>query len=128
VTTSTLARSLDTIAQDNTGEMIAKQPRSQQIHIRTARNWLKQMGFVYINVIKGVFIDGHEWSDVVTYPAVFINKWNEFAKRFVICNEDGSWHKPNLPIGQKPLVLITHNKSTFNANDGKHRLLAKDGK
>ena len=27
----------------------------------------------------------------------------------------------NLPPGQKPLVLVTHNESTFSANDGKRR-------
>jgi hypothetical protein len=34
---------------------------------------------------------------------------------------------PNLPAGEKPLVLVTHNESTFNGNDGKRRLwIAKD--
>ena len=34
----------------------------------------------------------------------------------------------NLPPGQKPLVLVTHDESTFNANDGKWRLWMEDGK
>jgi len=33
----------------------------------------------------------------------------------------------NLPPGQKPLVLITHDESTFNANDGKRQLWMEDG-
>ena len=33
-----------------------------------------------------------------------------------------------MPPGQKPLVLITHDESTFNANDGKRRLWAESGK
>jgi hypothetical protein len=34
----------------------------------------------------------------------------------------------NLPPGQKPLVLVNHNESTFNANDGKRQLWMEDGK
>ena len=34
----------------------------------------------------------------------------------------------NLPPGQKPLVLVTHDESTFNANDGKRRLWMEKGK
>ena len=34
----------------------------------------------------------------------------------------------NLLHGQKPLVLVTHNESIFNANDGKRQLWMKDGK
>ena len=34
----------------------------------------------------------------------------------------------NLPPGQKPLVIVTHNESTFNANYWKQQLWMKDGK
>ena len=34
----------------------------------------------------------------------------------------------NLPPGQKPLVLVTHDESTFSANDGKRRLWTENGK
>ena len=33
-----------------------------------------------------------------------------------------------LPPGQKPLVLVTHDESTFNANDGKQQMWMKKDK
>ena len=34
----------------------------------------------------------------------------------------------NLPPGQKPLVLVTHDELAFSANDGKRQLWMEDGK
>ena len=36
-----------------------------EIRSRTARNWLRKLGFEYKDVCKDVFIDGHERADVV---------------------------------------------------------------
>ena len=33
---------------------------------------------------------------------------------------------PDLQLGEKPLVLVMHDESTFNANDGKRRLWMKE--
>jgi len=126
--TLTLAESLDDAIEPEISMATAKQPRSRRIRVRTARNWLKKMGFIYINVRKGVFIDGHERPDVIAYRNTFINQFKELSKRFVIFHEDGTWEKPDLPPGQKPLVFITHDESTFNANDGKRRIWAENGK
>ena len=35
---------------------------------------------------------------------------------------------PNLPPQEKPHILVTHNESTFNANDGKRNLWIEEGK
>ena len=35
---------------------------------------------------------------------------------------------PNLPPGEKPHILVTHDESTFNANDGKRKLWMEKGK
>ena len=35
---------------------------------------------------------------------------------------------PNLPPQEKPHILVTHNESTFNANDGKQNLRIEEGK
>jgi len=41
----------------------------------------------------------------------------------VVFSEDGTWKLPSdLQPGGKSLVLVTHDESTFNANDGKHRI------
>ena len=38
-----------------------------RIRARTARRWMKKMGFSYDEVKKGVYVDGHEREDVVRY-------------------------------------------------------------
>jgi len=78
------------------------------------------MGFSFQGVKKGVYVDGHERKDVVDYRKVFLEEWTKASRRFVVFKEDGTWElPPGLLQGEKPLVLVTHDESTFNANDGK---------
>ena len=86
------------------------------------------MGFSYKDVKKGVYVDGHERDDVKKYRSeVFLKTWKKAFRRFLLFKEDGSWEiPPGLQPGEKPLVLITHDESTFNANDGKRRLWMKE--
>ena len=86
------------------------------------------MGFSYHEVKKGVFVDGHERKDVIKYRNdVFLKAWKEASRRFVDF-QDGSWEMPrNLQPEEKPLILVTHDESTFNANDGKRRLWTQGG-
>lgn len=38
----------------------------------------------------------------------------------VVFDSEGNWKAPvTLREGEKPLILVTHDESTFNANDGK---------
>ena len=39
----------------------------RKIAIETARKWLHELGFEVLTARKGIFIDGHEREDVVTY-------------------------------------------------------------
>ncbi|KAG0633962.1 hypothetical protein HOY80DRAFT_1061902 [Tuber brumale] len=101
--------------------------RTHRVRVRTARTWLKKMGFLYQGVQKGVYLDGHEGEDVVAHRnKVFLLQWARYKPRMVEFELDRSWRIPtSLPLGEKPLVFITHDESTFNANDGKS-LEAKD--
>ena len=50
----------------------------------------------------------------------FLPTWASLERLMVLFSEDGSWTKPlGLKKGEKPLVLVTHDESTFNANDEK---------
>ncbi|CAG8616996.1 10177_t:CDS:2 [Funneliformis caledonium] len=40
---------------------------SLTIHLNIARNYLKELGYTYAKVKKGIYIDGHEKEDVVAY-------------------------------------------------------------
>jgi len=88
------------------------------------------MGFQYNTVRKGVYVDGHERADVVNYRnEVFLPQWTEYQRQMVVFKEDGIWEKPSiLREGEKPLVLVTHDESTFNANDGKRKMWMLNGK
>ena len=104
-----------------------------RIRARTARRWLNQLGLVYGRYRKGVDVDGHEREDVVLYRnEVFLPHWKSLQRRMVIFQEDESgtvtWSAPpTLLPSEKPLVLVTHDESTFNANDGKRQGWMKKG-
>ena len=116
-------------AVERPNEVDGNQPRALRIRVRTARRWLKKMGFDYRRIQKGVYIDGHEREDVREYrDNVFVPQWSELSTRFVKFQEDGTWEKPQLPDGIKPLVLVTHDESTFNANDGRRSCWMENGK
>ena len=104
--------------------------RRARIRARTARKWLKKMGFTYGEVRKCVYVDGHERADVVKYrKETFLPLWDSYVPRMVQFEEDGRWRIPEtLPPGEKPLVFITHDESTFNANDGKRKTWKEEGK
>ncbi|KAA8907992.1 hypothetical protein FN846DRAFT_754691, partial [Sphaerosporella brunnea] len=93
------------------------------VRVRTARRWLKKLGLVFGRYTKGVYVDGHEREDVVFYRQnVFLPRWNYLQRRLVIFDENGNWKlPPGLKEGERPLVLVTHDESTFNANDGKRQ-------
>jgi len=82
------------------------------------------MGLQNNTIRKGEYVDGHEWADVVNYSnEVFLLQWTEYQRRMVVFKEDGTWEKPStLREGEKLLVLVTHDESTFNANDGMRRM------
>ena len=102
----------------------------KMISQRTASTWQRSLGYKYREVRKGVYRDGHERPDVISYcQDIFLPKLKELEPRMVNWEEDsqGQLHirypDPELlgPI-EKPLILITHDESTFDSNDGRHHL------
>ena len=60
---------------------------------------------------------------------MFLLTFKEIRPFLVTWDEEGQMIMlQNLPPGQKPLVLVTHDESTFNANDGKRQLWMENGK
>lgn len=106
--------------------------RTRRIKARTARRWLGWMGLQHCKLTKkAVYVDGHEREDVVKYRnEKFIPDWLSYRSRCVIFEEDGSWKLPEgckvlengeyqCSDGSRPLVLVTHDESTVNANDSR---------
>jgi hypothetical protein len=68
-----------------------------------------------------MYIDGHEHDDVVAYHTGFLARWDEYTKRMVTYDHLGNvLTTPDgfcVPGGQFRLILVTHDESTFYAND-----------
>ncbi len=85
----------------------------------TACCWLHKLGYCKDKIQKGVYMDGHEHTDVVEYQN------NTFLP---IMNEYQSWmthykgpdlvpHPPNLKPGERRIICLYHNECVFSAND-----------
>ncbi|RPB01334.1 hypothetical protein L873DRAFT_1891334 [Choiromyces venosus 120613-1] len=100
-----------------------------------AVKWLQKMGYKLQDVRKGVYKDGHEWADVIEYRQEhFLPALKALENRMVhwelIDTNEGEELRmvlpTNLPLGVKPIVLVVHDESTFNANDGWSKIWIKD--
>ncbi|RPA74773.1 hypothetical protein BJ508DRAFT_195691, partial [Ascobolus immersus RN42] len=89
---------------------------------RQIRRWLHKLGYSWKDILKGVYIDGHEREDVVQYREAFVQRMQTIYESGLLLKLDpdsGEVIWPEVvPEGCKPIVLLTHDESTFNANDG----------
>ena len=91
----------------------------------TAKRWMRYLKFERTAAGKGWFVDGHERPDVVAYRAVFLNHAlsPDILRRMTTYSfdKDGkkTTHPPELKEGEKEVVLITQDESTFYTNEGK---------
>jgi len=95
--------------------------RQTNISVRTAWCWLRRLDWRYQKKKMVMYLDGHEREDVVTYRKAFLERWAEYEKWMVTYDKDGLVNtSPTgfaVPGGCFRLVLVTHNESTFYAND-----------
>ncbi len=80
--------------------------------VETARVWLHHLGFEQRNHHKGIFFDGHDRDDVSRYRKEFLEMMSKLDEKTIIPDQ------PNLPQvqeGEKPLVRVVHDESTFYA-------------
>ncbi|KAF8585443.1 hypothetical protein K439DRAFT_1343453 [Ramaria rubella] len=115
-------RSQDIVDIINEPEMQEKLGgRCTSIMQRTAQRWLKRLDWCYGRKHNGMYVDGHERPDVVKYRTEFIQRWNEYSKWMVTYDNDGNVAQlpKGFPIqgGRFRLILVTHDESTFYAND-----------
>ncbi|KAI1002517.1 hypothetical protein K3495_g5683 [Podosphaera aphanis] len=100
----------------------------KNIKLRTARNWLNQLGFKYSDKKKDVYIDGHKRPDVVEYRMRFFTEMDNLGPYLVEFEADGSIKNKIYPAGCqvdgencRPINVITHDECTFSADDGLSR-------
>lgn len=78
------------------------------------------MQYHYRQTKNGMYVDGHERDDVVEYcNMVFLPFWASIESQMMKWTNDNNTIAPYLPNfpNQKHIVLLTHDESTFYAND-----------
>jgi hypothetical protein len=90
-----------------------------KVSIRTCRNWLHELGFHPREVKKGIYYDGHEREDVVEYRKEFLDRMLVFDRlRSKFEGDEMTEIEPRLEANEVKHVLVVHDESIFNANDG----------
>ena len=85
---------------------------STRIHEETDLRWLGELGFSRVHHQKGVYFDGHDRNDVVTYRNNFLTILHDLERKSISC--EGT--TPELTAGEKPFIRVVHDESTFYAN------------
>ena len=86
------------------------------ISLSTAHRWLAKLNWQFGKKKNGMYIDGHERDDVVAYRQAFVHRWADYEMRFHIW-DNGGGPLARSPSNLHPLILVTHDESTFFQND-----------
>lgn len=96
-------------------------PASIEISERTSTRWLHQLNYNIGDASKkGMYFDGHERPDVVEYRKKFLDEMEIFQKRMPIYEGESMEIRkdPELPGDVKTLIMVVHDESCFQSNDG----------
>ena len=94
-------------------------PRS--ISVRTATRWLHQLGYRPLSHKKGAYVDGHEREDVVKSRDEYLKELKHLQETHLPpppCSDERAATPPPDAESRKTLVLIYHDESIFNTNEG----------
>ena len=95
------------------------------VSLRTARRWLHREGFRFTEHRKALYFDGHKRPDVVDYRQnVFIPEMKRHRRRiveYVVGDVGKEKEKPAENHVERRLILVSHDESTTQANDGKKK-------
>ena len=93
------------------------------VSLSTARRWLHCEGFRFTKHQKSLYFDGHERPDVVEYwQNSFIPQIKEYWRQLVEYVVGEVAKEKEKVVGnliERRLVLVSHDESTVQANDGK---------
>ena len=95
----------------------------------TISKYLYEWGYAYRKNKKMIYFDGHEREDVVAYRDIWSRRMMGYMEKmdFYTGENEENILEPTLEDGDKKLVFVTQDESTFYANDGKNDLWLEDG-
>ena len=104
----------------------------EKISEETARRWMITLGFSLVKMSKSYYTDEHNRKDNVEYrDLTFLPRMNEYERRMSKWEIDGKGNPvkipPDLKPGEKEVVLITHDESTFYSNECKQVVWMENG-
>ena len=107
----------------------------RRVSVETARKWLHDLGFEILQLSKGVFIDGHERSDVVEARVKFLRTMTEcgFLRPDNAPTEEATQALPaevthmTKEEGEKR-ILWFHDESAYNTTEDTPTLWGEKGK
>ena len=100
------------------------------ISVRMAQRWLHKLGFDPCSTRKGVYIDGHERSDVVEYRKLYLKRLEIIS----LTHASPPFCQDEQPVEhfigpqRKSVVLFFHDESTFHSNEDQRWMWAEKGK
>ena len=98
---------------------------------RTAINWLVKLEFRYQEYRQGsAYVDGHERPDVVAHRIRFVDEMTEWKRRMetYVGDDMEICIEPELPSGERKVVLVTQDECIFQAHDGNRRIWQEESK
>ncbi|CUA69593.1 Protein unc-13 homolog B [Rhizoctonia solani] len=103
----------------NTPEVQQHFGLSKPVSKRTARRWLRRMGYQWRRHKAGLYYDGHEREDVVHYrQQVFLPKWKALEPFMPSWDHDSGLEIPPVLQGtQQEVTIWFHNATTAYAHD-----------
>lgn len=115
-------RAQDIVDFLDTPAMRAHLGTDKTFKIRAAQRWMERMGWRYGAPKNGMYKDGHEDPEVIAYRRAFCERWtNDYSPRMRTYDNNGCKDSDpktvDLQSGRYPLILVTHDESTFYAND-----------
>ncbi|KAG2206290.1 hypothetical protein INT47_007304 [Mucor saturninus] len=95
----------------------------------TISKYLYEWGYAYRKNKKMIYFDGHEREDVVAYRDIWSRRMMEYMEKmdFYSGENEENILEPTLEDGDKKLVFVTQDESTFYADDSKNDLWLEDG-
>ena len=83
---------------------------------RSIRRWLRRNVYNYTDVRQGIYINGHERKEVLTYVEEFVRALEDLWPFAVEFEDHGSMREKEYPPGctvggdRKPIIIIMHDE------------------